>query len=166
MGRSPTREVIRSSARRRLAKRDHHYCPGATGLATDCPYDLYGRSCRQQTIEFGRRIGFAFWIGDDDLPAFTRPNPRLGYDQQRTLSFDLHRLVLAFCDHLVDQLRSSARLSLLPPVDSRLWPQFAESVTIWCRSPKARSRSRSGFDRIALCGDGRQKAAIWSLRGL
>jgi hypothetical protein len=73
---------------------------------------LCERSRRQQPIELGRRIGFAILVGDDDLPAFARPDPRLGRDDQRTLSFDLHRLVVAFCDHLVGQRCSPARFQL------------------------------------------------------
>jgi hypothetical protein len=73
--------------------------------STPCPHEstAIAPSSRQQLIEFGRLIGLAGGIGDHDLPAFTRPDPRLGDDKQGTLSFDLHGLVLAFCDHLVSQ---------------------------------------------------------------
>ena len=63
-------------------------------------------------IKFRNLIRFALRVGDDDLPAFARPDPRLGHDDQRALSFDLHRLVVAFCDHLVGQRCSPARFQL------------------------------------------------------
>ena len=68
------------------------------------------RSSRQQTVEFGRSKRFSVRVGDDDLPACVDPNPRLGHDQQRTLPFDPHLLVLAFCDHLVGQLLFPAHI--------------------------------------------------------
>ena len=67
----------------------------------------YIRSGRQQMIKFRNLIRFALRVGDDDLPAFARPDSSLGDDDKSTGSFDFYCLVVAFCDHLVSQLGTS-----------------------------------------------------------
>lgn len=64
------------------------------------------RSRRQQLIELGRSIGFAILIGDDDPPAFARPNLRLRHDEQPALAGKTALLVIAFCDHFIGQCAS------------------------------------------------------------
>ena len=58
-------------------------------------------------IKVRNLIRFALRVGDDDLPAFARPDSSLGDDDKSTGSFDFYGLVVAFCDHLVSQLGTS-----------------------------------------------------------
>src|SRR6266702_8946702 len=64
------------------------------------------RSRRQQLIELGRRVGLAVLIGDDDAPAFARPNLRLRHDEQPALAGKTVLLIVAFCDHFIGQCLS------------------------------------------------------------
>ena len=67
----------------------------------------YIRSGRQQMIKLRNLIRFALRVGDDDMPAFARPDSGLGDDDKSAGSFDFYGLVVAFCDHLVSQLGPS-----------------------------------------------------------
>lgn len=64
------------------------------------------RSRRQQLIELRRSIGLALLIGDDDPPAFARPNLRLRHDEQPALAGKTALLIIAFCDHFIGQCAS------------------------------------------------------------
>ena len=81
-------------------------------------------------IKLRNLIRFALRVGDDDLPAFARPDSGLGDDDKRTGSFDFYGLVVAFCDHLVSQLGLPIRIHDASHAVSLLWPQFVENVTI------------------------------------
>lgn len=70
------------------------------------PLARASRSRRQQLIEFRRSIGLAILIGDDDPPAFARPNLRLRHDEQPALAGKTALLVIAFCDHFIGQCTS------------------------------------------------------------
>ena len=61
-------------------------------------------------IKLRNLIRFALRVGDDDLPAFARPNSGFGDDDKSTGSFDFYGLVVAFCDHLVSQLGTPTRI--------------------------------------------------------
>ena len=78
---------------------------------------------------------FPSGIGDDDLPAFTDPDPRLGDHDQRTFSFDLHvepsrsatilvSQFLSLCVRYPMEAFSQRALAALCPEHDHLVPHF------------------------------------------
>lgn len=104
------------------------------------------RSCRQQPIELRRSIGLAILIGDDDPPAFARPNLRLRHDEQPALASKTALLIIAFCDHFIGQCASPCVACTHSRRGSALWRQFAGSVAIWCR-PRQHCAPTTGSTR-------------------
>lgn len=87
-------------------QRRDNLAPRSNERSQCCPLARGSRSRRQQLIELGRSIGFAILIGDDDPPAFARPNLRLRHDEQPALAGKTALLVIAFCDHFIGQCAS------------------------------------------------------------
>src|SRR5581483_9454110 len=123
----------------------------------DAEYSLTKRHCgvsrRQQLLELSGLVRLAFAVGDHDLPAFAREDLCLESDHQAALTFDLDRLVLAFCDHLVRQLPASLVFSSIPRCPGlERWPLAAicrprgdlvKRICCCVRATKKRPQGRS-----------------------
>src|ERR1700730_15876048 len=56
---------------------------------------------RQQPVEFSGFQCFSRFVRDDDLPAFTGPDPGLGNRNQHAVPFALYGLIFSYCDNLI-----------------------------------------------------------------